>query len=239
MRVKAMAVLVFVLVATSPAFSEVFKDYFLGSTLDGRWTWVCEDECGGLLNNGLVLNPKSGNRQAAIGTVSKGYSWVAADNQRTFQFTVGDWKITTNSHVSARLFLVGNEAGTQPEAYSDFNKPNVLMAKLDLWQGVFYWNLFVKTDSPQVNVDDDKFKVTWMNVGIIATGRTFGVTLNRNQARLWWKTEQGKKFEGEPLSISAQAFSDEGTFYVGVKNDAGETFGPEQTVEISSVSVSP
>jgi hypothetical protein len=76
-------------------------------------------------------------------------------------------------------------------------------------------------------------------VGIIATGRTFGVTLSRNQARLWWRTEQGKKFESEPLPIPAQAFSDEGTFYIGVKNDTGEAFGPEQTVEISSASVSP
>jgi hypothetical protein len=239
MRVKAMTVLAVWLAAISPAFAEAFKDYFLGTALDQRWTWVCEDECSGRVNNGLVLNPKSGNRQAVIGTVSKKYSWVAAANQRTCQFTIGDWKITTDSHVSARLFIVGNEAGAQPEAFSDYNKPNVLMAKLDLWQGVFYWNLFVKTDSPQVNVDDDKFKVTWMNVGIIATGRTFGVTLNRDRARLWWKTEQGKKFESESFPIPAHAFSEEGTLYIGVKNNTGETFPPEQTAEISSALFSP
>ena len=239
MHKRSLAILGFLLVAASPALAEVFKDYFLGTTLDGRWTWACEDECNGRVNSGLVLNAVSGNRQAAIGTVHKAYSWVAAESQRTYQFTVGDWKITTNSHVSARLFLVGNGAGAQPEAFSDFNKPNVLMAKLDLWQGVFYWNLFVKTDSPQANVDDDKFKLTWMNVGIIATGRTFGVTLNRNQARLWWRTEQGKRFESEPVPIPAQAFSDDGTFYIGVKNDTGEPFGPEQTVGISSAAVNP
>ena len=239
MSFKAMAFLAVLLVAAAPVYAEVFKDYFLGATLDGRWAWASEEDCSGWVNNGLVLNPRSGNRQAAVGTVGKGYSWAAEESQRSCHFTIGDWKITTNSHVSARLFLVGNEAGTQPEAFSDFNKPNVLMAKLDLWQGVFYWNLFVKTDSPQVNVDDDKFKVAWMNVGIIATGRTFGVTLTRDRARLWWRTEQGKKFESEPMPVPAQSFREEGTFYIGVKNDTGEEFGPEQTVAISAVAVSP
>jgi hypothetical protein len=239
MRRRSLSILGILLVAACPAFAEVFKDYFLGTVLDPRWTWVCEDECSGRVNNGLELSPRTGNRQAAIGTVSKGYSWVAAESQRTCQFTIGDWTITTNSHVSVRFFLVGNDAGTQPEAFSDFNKPNVLMAKLDLWQGVFYWNLYVKADSPQANVDDDKFKLTWMNVGIIATGRTFGVTLSRAHASLWWRTEQGKKFESEAVPIPAPAFNDEGTFYIGMKNDTGEAFGPEQAVKISSASVSP
>jgi hypothetical protein len=239
MQRTRLATLTILLIASAPSFADVFKDYFLGTTLDQRWQWACEDECSGRVNNALVLNPKSGNRQAAIGTAHKAYSWVAADSQRTFQFTIGDWAITTNSHVSARMFLVGDGSGAQPEAFSDFNKPNVLMAKLDLWQGVFYWNLFVKTDSPQVNVDDDKFKLTWMNVGIIATGRTFGVTLARNEARLWWRTEQGKKFESEPVTVPAEAFSEDGTFYIGAKNDTGEEFGPEQTVGISRAAVSP
>lgn len=219
--------------------AQIIRDSFLTGRLAGEWSWANEEDCRGWVNNGLVLNPVSPFRQAAVGTTRPAYSWAGAGNARTYQFAVEEWTLRPESGTSARLFIVGNDAGTQPEPFSDYNKPNVLMAKLDCWKGVFYWNLFVKADAPKQNADADAFKFCWMDVGIVATGRTFGVTLVRDRARLWWKTAENKKFEAAEVEIPSRAFAAGANVYVAVKNDTGETLGREQYVRFGNVTVSP
>ncbi len=219
--------------------AQVLRDPFLGARLAGEWAWANEDECRGWVNNGLVLAPGKPFRQAGVGSTRPAYSWNRAGEARTYQFTIEEWTLQPDSGVSARLFLVGDEAGLQPEAFSDYNKPNVLMAKLDRWQGVFYWNLFVKTGSPKQNADADTFKFCWVDVGPAATGRTFGLTLSRDRARLWWKEREGKKVESTEVEIPSQPFGSAGTFYVAVKNDTSETLGREQYVRFGNVTVGP
>ncbi|MFH0954409.1 MAG: hypothetical protein V1873_08780, partial [Verrucomicrobiota bacterium] len=128
------------LLGSSSAFAQIINDHFRGTHLDDKWAWATEDECAGWVNEGLVLNPKTWYRQAAIGSAGSRYSWVAAGASRTYQFTIGSWQIATNDQVSARIFLVGSEAGVQPAAFSDYDKPNVLMADLDLRRGEFSWS---------------------------------------------------------------------------------------------------
>ena len=230
---------VLALLAGRAEAAEIIHDSFMGSSLGTRWAWVNEDACAGAIGDGLVLNPQSPFRQAAVGTAKNAFSWVSAGNQRSYQFTVAEWNIRTNSNVSARLFLVGDEAGAQPDAFSDFNKPNVIMAKLDRWQGVFYFNLFAKEGEPQRNVDEDDRKLSWLTIGESVEGCTFGVTLNRSRAYIWWKSADGKKTAAQDVPIPSASFASETTFYVGAKNDTGDTFGPDQTIRISNAAVTP
>lgn len=226
------------LLATA-GFAATLEDGFAGSTLGPTWAWANEDHCTAYVHNALVLNPQTGYRQAAIGTVRADYSWVAAGAPMSYEFTVGAWNIVTNSHVSARLFLVGNEAGPQPAAFSDYDKPHVLMGKLDRWQGTFYWNLFVKTRSPQANADADSTKLAWLEVGEAVEGCTFGVTLKASTARLWWTARDGKPKAADPVTVPSALFSDGATVYFGVKNDTGEPFGDDDVVRISRVRIGP
>ena len=219
--------------------AQFLREGFVGPGLSDKWSWANEDDCAGVVKDGLALNPQSGCRQSAIGTTKSIYSWVPTGNSRNYQFTIADWKITTNSHVSARLFLVGNDAGPQPEAFSDFNKPNVIMAKLDLFEGAYYWNLYVKTNAASKNADGDEFKRSWLDVGATADGCTFGLSLNRGRARLWWQDAAGVRAEAGETSVPVGAFSKETTFYVGVKNDTGAKFDSSQTVTISKVAITP
>jgi hypothetical protein len=219
--------------------AQLLRDGFIGNGLDARWAWANEDDCMGWVKDGLVLNPKSGNRQSAVGTSRPVYSWVPGGHTRTFQFTISQWDLVTNSHVSARMFLVGNGGGVQPEAFSDYNKPNVLMAKLDLWEGTYFWNLFVKTNAPSEQTDLDSHKICWVDAGSEAAGCTFGVSFDRDRVKLWWQDADGRKVESGEAVIPTEPFSRDGTFYVGVKNDTGGPFDATRTVTITKVSVTP
>lgn len=225
--------------AVSTGFSASLDDRFAGTTLGDRWAWMCEDSCRGYVQDGLVLNPQTGFRQAAIGTTKSDYTWVMEAVPITYQFTIEAWNIATNTSVSARLFLVGNDAGDQPVAYSDYDKPNVLMAKLDRFQGSFFWNLYVKNRSPQLNADADSFKLAWMEVGTAVDGWTFGVTLKGTTARMWWTSRDGVRQAGDPVTVPSALFSDGATFYVGVKNDTGGPFGDDEVVRIYNVWIGP
>ncbi len=238
MNRRALAVALSMLLWAVRGFAgDLLQEKFLGDSLGMKWVRVNEDNCTLSVDNGLVLNPQSPYRQAAVGTAQNTYLW--SGRPRSYQFTVGAWSIVTNSNISLRFFLVGNDAGMQPDSYSDYNKPNVLMGKLDLYQGVFYWNLFVKTGAEKRAADAEEFKRGYMTVGTAAVGRTFGVTLNRNRARLWWKTAEGKKFESEEIIVPEESFNWEGTLYIAAKNDNGNSLGPAETIKVSGISIAP
>jgi hypothetical protein len=238
-RMKRVLLLLMVAAVAPAAFAASIDDRFTGTALSPLWAWANEDNCAGYVHNALVLNPQTGNRQAAIGTVGRGYSWVTAGTPMSYQFTVESWNIVTNSFVSARLFLVGNEADRQPVAFSDYDKPHVLMGKLDRWQGTFYWNLFVKTRSPQSNADADSAKLAWLEVGPGVDGYTFGVTLKGSTAHLWWTARDGTQKVADPATVPSALFSDGATVYIGMKNDTGEPFGDDEVVRISNVRIGP
>lgn len=228
-----------VLLAARAASAQFINDHFHGDRLDNRWAWVSEDECTGSVDDALVLNPVAVFRQAAIGTVGGRYTWAAAGNPRTHQFTVGAWQLAVTSDVSVRLFLVGDEAGAQPKAFSDYNQPNVLMGALEVEQGAFTWNLYAKTGIINAQVDQDAYRLARMAVASNVQGCTFGLTLERGQGRLWWQDALGRMANGTNVPVPSYAFKRKAHVYVGAKNDTRDVFSPGQTVSISHVRVGP
>lgn len=236
---RARALLLVLALAPALAGARLLNDLFPGTRLGEAWAWANEDDCVGAVEGGLSLGPRSPFRQAAIATATNRYSWIAAGNARNYQFTIRSWRLDADSGVSARLFLVGEGHAPQPAAFSDYNAPAVVMAKLERWEGVFFWNLYLKTDRPKSNADDETNKLSWIAVGPAAGGCTFGLRLHRNSARLWWRNARGETTRAEPVILPTDAFSRETTFYVGAKNNTGEPFGDGQFVSFSGVAITP
>ncbi len=224
--------------------ADIINDDFPGTSLGSRWQWVNEDSCSGRVENSLFLYPITQWRQAAIGSSSSNYSWAANGGEWRYQFTVGDWNVNSDSNVQARLFLTGNGSGSQPDSFSDYNKPNVILGKLEQFDTGFGWELWVKTNAPNQSADE------WGGQGVrryaglwsipYATNTVFGYTLNGTNVTLWY-TQDGStvSLDTNLASGVVDAFSDGATVYVAAKNNTDGNMTADEYVRISNVTVIP
>ena len=216
----------------------MFSDSFGGTALKDAWQWISTDSCTGSVSSALILNPVTSWKQAGVGTVSSNLSWAKTGASMTYQFTISQWNLAVSNNIKVKLFLAGNDTRSQPCTYPDYNSSNVVMGLVDLWNGVAFWNFYVKTNHASYSAFDDTVKKDVLTAATgYGTGITYGFTLQGDVAQIWARLPNGAYTSRPPIIVTGMSnwFNKSGTLYAGVENDTGSDRGAGDNVRLSNV----
>ncbi len=218
---SALAVNIPILVNVDGFYANLINESFYSTNLNFQWRWMCEDGCGGQVNNGLELFPTNAYRQAAIGSTHT-YDW-AQHGQYTYQLVLD--RMFASNNMQVQFFLIGNNAGGQPTTYADYNCPNTLLLKIfdaDSSSSVNWGiELWAKGNNPYAPVTNVQVAGLWTFAYI--TNTLIGFTINSTNVTLFATNaaDGARTTTTNITSTMMNYFSTQAVVYVGGKNNNG------------------
>ncbi|MFH0952720.1 MAG: choice-of-anchor D domain-containing protein, partial [Verrucomicrobiota bacterium] len=228
-------------------YASRIDDYFETYDLKRNWKWLTEVGTKAHVDNGklrfFVTNAYS---QAAIGSIHGSYSWMQGGSW-TYQFSAGneEFSIINNPPTEGyqlRLFLVGNNAGPQPDATAEYNAPNVIMMFVTEFSGpADNWgaDLWIKTNSPYQDPNGVGRRIALDSGDMkMCTNTTWGFTISGTNVTLWMTNAPRGYFSttGNVTAAEAAYFSTQAFVFVAGKN-VGTTPQVGQQATITNVRV--
>lgn len=224
-------------------YASMIDDYFGGVSLKRQWEWESEPGTEGMVSDGLFIYATNANSQSGVGSIHD-FVWNGTV-AHTYQMTIES--MFTNDLYHAGMYIGGDDAQLQPEAFSHFNWPNILYMQVrdfDETAGRDWGvKLYLKSDNPWATpYDPAEADLVGAIYSVSATDiddSTFGFTLDGTNVTLY-ATNTAWSFEHVTNITAAQLanFSTQAHVHVYGRNDNVAPVGGDE-LKISRVLVLP